>query len=488
MIFKKSTGNTKAKDISILTVLLLLALALRIYKLNIPLADWHSWRQADTMAVSRNYLRTGIDVLRPTYDDFSNVQSGHYNPNGYRLVEFPIYNVLTTLTAKTIANYPIEVAGRLVSILMSLLLIIATYILVKAYEGRLAGSIAALFLAVFPYSVYYSRTALPDMTAVSIGMLSILALHYWVDSAGKRQYILYVFSLSLFALALLIKPTTIFFALPLLYLQYRRYGTNVLQKLMVYGYFAMSIIPFILWRGWIAQFPEGIPASAWLFTTINGAEGQSTIFLRPSFFRWVFYERILQLILGGFAALFVLLGSIHKSHKGVFVLSLGLAALVYLFVFEGGNVQHDYYQIMILPALAGLLGVGAVSFTTATKNTLPQWYKWPIFIVCLTLSWYISLTQVIKYYDINGGVINAARIVQTLTPSDSLVATDTTGDTTLLYLADRKGFPSLSDDPDKMALRGISYLVTFNSDYAHKLASTYPLLFENDSLFILKLK
>lgn len=479
--------SMQKRDWIILSVLLAMALILRMYKITIPLADWHSWRQADTMAVSRNYLRTGIDMLHPHYDDFSNVQSGQYNPNGYRFVEFPLYNILTSLTAKAVPHYPIEIYGRLISIIMSLLLIISVYVLMSEYENRTSAIIAGLFLAIFPYSVYYSRAALPDMTALTLGILSILFLHVWSSRSKKYESVWYGVSLVLFACALLVKPTTIFFGLPLLYIHYRRYGTDVLKKLLVYAYFLISIVPFLLWRSWIVQFPEGIPVSAWLFTSINGAGGRTSIFLRPAFFRWIFLERILQLITGGFAGLFVVLGSIHKSKKGAFMISLGLAALIYLFVFEGGNVQHDYYQIMILPALAGLMGVGVSMFVASSKDTIPAWLKWPFVCIFLALSWYFSFYEVSKYYEINGGIVNAARIVRTLTPSTSLIATDTTGDTTLLYLSDRKGFPSLADTPDGMAKRGISYLVTFNSDYAHELAETYKLVFENDSLFILKL-
>ena len=87
----------KKLDYFILSLILIIALLFRLYKINIPLADFHSWRQVDTAAVSRNFVKNGIDLFHPVYDDLSNVQSGIDNPLGYRMVEFPIYNAIITV-------------------------------------------------------------------------------------------------------------------------------------------------------------------------------------------------------------------------------------------------------------------------------------------------------------------------------------------------------------------------------------------------------
>ena len=91
--------------------------AVRLYRFANPIADWHSWRQADTSAVSRNFLKHGFDVLHPRFDDLSNVASGKDNPNGYRFVEFPIYNIFQANFYKMIGVFTLEEWGRLVTIL-----------------------------------------------------------------------------------------------------------------------------------------------------------------------------------------------------------------------------------------------------------------------------------------------------------------------------------------------------------------------------------
>ena len=62
--------------------IIILGLIIRLYKINTPLLDWHSFRQVDTASVSRYFLRDGINMLEPRYHDISRVQSGMFNPEG----------------------------------------------------------------------------------------------------------------------------------------------------------------------------------------------------------------------------------------------------------------------------------------------------------------------------------------------------------------------------------------------------------------------
>src|SRR3989344_5820515 len=102
-----------------IVVILLLALLVRLYRIENPVADWHSWRQADTASVTRTYVDEGINLLYPRYHDISTAQSGMFNPNGYRFVEFPLYNAVHAVFYRLIPTFSLEIWGRLVSILFS---------------------------------------------------------------------------------------------------------------------------------------------------------------------------------------------------------------------------------------------------------------------------------------------------------------------------------------------------------------------------------
>jgi hypothetical protein len=67
--------------------------------------------------------------------------------------------------------------------------------------------------------------------------------------------------------------------------------------------------------------------------------------------------------------------------------------------------------------------------------------------------------------------------------------TDTVGDTTLLYLADRRGSPAPYKDFKDFKKDGYKYFITQNKDVieAKKIEDIYPLKFENSKFAIFEL-
>jgi len=93
--------NRKNIEYIFVSMILILSFLARFYKINNPVADWHSWRQADTASVTRIYIDEGIDLLFPRYHDLSSAQTGQLNPQGLRFVEFPLYNGLHAILSKS---------------------------------------------------------------------------------------------------------------------------------------------------------------------------------------------------------------------------------------------------------------------------------------------------------------------------------------------------------------------------------------------------
>lgn len=475
-----------------LLFILIVAFSLRLYKFNSPIADWHSFRQVDTAAVARNFDQDGFDLLHPRYDDLSNVATGQYNPEGLRFVEFPLYNASFAALHRFMPVLSLEQYGRLVTILFSLATIAVVYYLLRAEVSALAAFYGGLIYAVLPFFVFYSRVVLPDSTAISFAFLAIFFLYIWSNqkSHSFRQFVYYCASLFCALSAVLVKPTAGFYFLALAYIFFRKYGFSVLKRFEVYIYFVLALLPFVLWRYWISLFPVGGPGFEWLITSVNTFEGQKVIFMRPAFFRWIFYERILILIMGGWAGMFILLGAMRKLARPWLMYSIGLSGLIYLMVFQGGNVQHDYYQIMILPTLAIFGGMGIGLLYEIDKKLLPKFMVTIMVWGVLAFSAIMSFEQVKGMYNVSESLMNTARIIDTITPKNALVITDTTGDTTLLYNAHRRGMPVYADSLPKLKERGMQYFVT-SSDAAVEKISTdnpeYTIIFTNDDVTIFKL-
>src|SRR5438477_11557279 len=79
-----------------LVVIFLLGFAIRLYHFNGPIADWMSWRQADTAAVTRNFVKEGFTPLFPKFDAFNSLNAQQLpDPHRYFFAEFPFYNILS---------------------------------------------------------------------------------------------------------------------------------------------------------------------------------------------------------------------------------------------------------------------------------------------------------------------------------------------------------------------------------------------------------
>jgi len=475
-------------DLFILSIILIIAFIFRLYKINTPLADLHSWRQVDTAAVARNFVKNGFDLLHPKYDDLSNVQSGIVNSQGYRMVEFPIYNAIFAYLYKLMPFFPLEVWGRLTSIIFSLIVIAILYYLLLKESSRLSAIFGSFVYAVFPFFVFFSRVILPETPALAFLFLSIFFFYFFSNykKIDYKSIINYSLSAVFFAFSLLIKPTIIFYLLPIIVLFYRKYKFSLFKKLDFYIYFFIVFIPLICWRLYIKNFPEGIPYSDWLFTSTNTAQGLKSILFRPSFFRWIFFERINNLILGGYLSLFFVLGTIAKQKKYL-LLSFVFSALAYIFVFQGGNLQHEYYQTLILPILSVMIGLG-VSFVFEHKKEFIN----PIFVSILVFllfifSFYFSYSKVADYYLYSQELIQEANIINSLTDYKDLIVADRTGDTTLLYLANRRGASSIFRDPIDLKKLGYKYLITSSEGEIDIMKPDFEIVFQNEKFTLFKL-
>ncbi|MGH7245393.1 MAG: ArnT family glycosyltransferase [Candidatus Levyibacteriota bacterium] len=468
------------KEFLLLILTLVVCFVVRLYRFDNPIADWHSWRQADTSAVSRNFILHGFDLLHPTYDDISNVQTGFDNPKGYRFVEFPIYNFFQAGLYKIIGVLTLEEWGRLVSIITSVFGSLFLYLLVKKKTNTLTAFFVLIFYAFIPYNIYYSRTILPDTSMMAAFLGGLYFLDLWLDAYRKKEYpnIFYLLSLIiallLTAMSFLLKGYTLFYGLTFLALVFSVFKFSILKKWELWIFMIFSILPFVLWRKYILQFPEGVPANAWLF---NG----NGIRFRPSFFRWIFYERITKLIAGYVGSLFVVFGiaQIFKEKKNIlFFLSFPVSALIYLSVIATGNVQHDYYQIVIMPAVAIVMGFGAVWVVGFLKKYMKQKFAFCVISILILLSFFFAWQQVKDYFNINNrSIVIAGQAVDMLTPKNAKIVAPYNGDTSFLYQTKRKGWPAFEKPLPDLIQLGADYLVLVNpAQKDYNIGKTYKII------------
>jgi hypothetical protein len=241
-------------------------------------------------------------------------------------------------------------------------------------------------------------------------------------------------------------------------------------RLLVYS--LISLLPLILWRRWIAQFPEGIASYTWLFNSNN-------IRFKGAWFHWLFAKRIGELILGYWGLVPLGFGLVTRD----WVARLWLAgALLYLIIVATGNVQHDYYQILLLPVISIYVARGFVYLFR--QSFLLSFIS---FVFMIAFSWFTIRT----YYWINHPeIVEAGREADKLLPPDARVIASYNGDTTFLYQTNRQGWP-IGFDIDKKIEMGATHYVTISptdTDLETKdLAGRYTVLVRNDTYAIIDL-
>jgi hypothetical protein len=458
--------TTKA-HLFILILILLGGFIIRLYRFDNPVADWHSWRQADTSAVSRNFVNDGFDIFHPKFDDLSNVASGLDNPEGYRFVEFPIFNIKQAFLYKYIGIFSLEQWGRLISILASVASALFLYLIVSKHSNKSLGLLSAFFYMFIPYNIFFGRTILPDTSMVMAILGGTYFFDLWIEGKSKvksqklkvqsnTQNLLLLVSILFTSSAFLLKPYALFFTLPMLVLAYQKWGLGFFKKWELWIFAILSLAPLVWWRNWITQFPEGIPANEWL---LNG----NGIRFRPAFFRWIAYERVIKLISGYLGAIILLTGLLRvgRLKEWMFFVSFLVSSALYVVIFATGNVQHDYYQILIMPSLSIFFAIGSMYLYNLRFKNL-QIGALVLLVSIMSLFWF-GWKQVKDYFNINNrSIVVAGEAVDRITPKDAKIIANYNGDTSFLYQTNRKGWASFQNPLPEMIEKGADYLVLVN--------------------------
>lgn len=463
-------------------LLIVLTVALRVHRITAPIADWHSWRQADTAAVARNFLRNGFTPLTPRFDDYSNIPSGLDNLEGYRMVEFPLYQLAAASLSSVSDVFTIEVWLRIVSIASAAGSLVMLMELVRRRIDTRTSIAVGFVYAVLPFNMYYGRAILPDTFVVFWALLSLLLLDYYARSSKKSLRLL-VAAATTGAIALLVKPTSAFLLLPSVYLLYSAHGFSRILVIRAVLFGSIVLFPLWWWRSWIAQYPEGIPAYTWLLNKGN-------IRFKGAWFYWLFAERVGNLILG-YWGLMLLGGGVLariKKQEGWFFVWWVIGVLAYLVVFAAGNVQHDYYQILIIPTIAVFVGKGIVYVSASARNRITGWgLALVALLFMLAFSWY----DVRSYYWINRpDIVEAGRFADQVLPDDAIVIAPYNGDTSFLYQTGRPGWPIGFDIDTKIANGATHYVTVSPTDEdleTKELAETYTVIERNERYAVIDL-
>jgi 4-amino-4-deoxy-L-arabinose transferase-like glycosyltransferase len=332
------------------------ALLLRLKGIHDPLLDHPAWRQGDTASIARNFAHLQYSIMYPqtNYDG---------PPPNYVELELQIVPFLAATLYKLFGVH--EIFGRLITLLFSL-----GTIAVVGFFGRwlfssaLAGLAAAFFYAIFPGSIYYGRTFMPDTAMVFFltAALYVVARLIVEDEVVTQRSLARATALLTFAY--LAKPVAVAGIVPVIGMLWERIRSG--RTMRPTAIMVLLIVPLIvlyLYDVRVSEHAEWHWASG--ITTLHVVPALKAALTTPSGFALKFaqFREVLGLLratmLGSIAFVLSIAGFIAliwtdaRSKAVLWGWLLGGLAYTYVVV----TVERvDYYMYLLLPLCALVIG------------------------------------------------------------------------------------------------------------------------------------
>ncbi|OLP15633.1 hypothetical protein BST81_25095 [Leptolyngbya sp. 'hensonii'] len=433
--------------------LLITGLSTRLYNLQSPILGIHSWRQADTAAMARNFYENGYNFLYPQVD-----WGG--NSSGYCETEFPIYSYIIALIYKFTGVF--EAYGRLLSIIFALIGIYFLYRLIEDYLGKKTAFWSCLIYSILPLNIYYSRTFQAESMTLMAGIISIYGFSCWLNSGKKWQLLS---SACFLALACLLKVLPIvYFGLPIAYLAYLNYGKKMVFKISIWLYVGFVSIVTILWYYHAHQIylESNLTFGFW-----SNQSDRFKFSLLVSVQFWL--DILFRLIFRHFAVfgfpIFLIGLTMQRKAAQEYMFDVGLlGVLITTIAVPTSSYIHEYYQLPFMVFAVPFIGKVLANMSHLASPTLKYSLTTCLILIFALGSGIYALDYMRPEQPKKSDVYALAQQIQALTPPSSIVVAMTGGDPTLLYLSHRKGWlvvpEQITDDYlTQRTAEGAGYLV-----------------------------
>lgn len=440
--------------------ILLLALAIRLYRIDAPFVDAHSWRQVTNADIARHWVESKIDFFYPR------VSWG--GPDGRVGLEFPLLQLLMALVWRVGGES--VVTGRLVPVAFSVWAVWLTYRLGCRLFDRAAGRGAALVMALSPTLVYFGRTPLSDTPMVCFSVLAVLG-YVAYEQTGKWTHAL-TGAVGL-ALAGLVKLPAILVLGPVLWTGFATRGLKATLRDPWYVTGPLAALGAVaLWYFHADQIYLETGLTQAIFRPSGGYSGEITQYA-GTFHTVSHWTRADVLTRETFEELGWRFWGLHLTPVFAVSALLGLASwrwswrrrtIVDIWLLAGaslvlvsltGQIPHEFHQLPTLPPLALYAGIGlSIAFSWIAPAGAPRWRLvtagalGAVGVPAAALAGFLDSGIVEHLYrpdNMNLQLIDAGASIDAVTPKSSLVATveyDRYGSNSalLLYYAHRNGW------------------------------------------------
>lgn len=302
------------------------------------------WRPADNASIARNFYEGGMHLLSPQVD-WGGAQPGLVE------MEFPILQYLTAVLYLVFGLH--EGFAAVVPVASALGAVALTYRLGREIVGARAAVLASLVLALSTSFIRYSEVLLGETLQVLGVVAGLYGCWRWAET---RRWIHFWIAGSGLALAILIKPTALVLGLPVAVVLWQAAGWRALTDWRVWALAAVMLVPPALWYwhayelGSLTGNTVGIFSGGYLKLARTDLLTSPEFYLRQAWFVAMYHLTPLLLV--------PLAVGTWTWRRGWLVPAWIAAGLAQIVVAAEGNHASPYYQLIMLPALALVVGAG----------------------------------------------------------------------------------------------------------------------------------
>ncbi|MGE0607443.1 MAG: hypothetical protein AB7O62_10140 [Pirellulales bacterium] len=441
--------------------LLLLAALIRLPGLARPLLGNFATKNVVYAMIARNWALGRAELSRPTVDLLAEGQ------RAWHLVEWPASAYVTGALWK-VCGGSLDAWGRGTSVAWSLLAVAWLYWLVRRWHGETAARGAAAVYALSPVSLIYGQSF---MLEASVGCLSIAAfcgVQRWLDS---RRGIWLAAAAGCLALLFLTKIYMLVILLPLFALVWRAEKLSAFSfqlsafRLSPFAFLLLASLPAILWYAntWHIAAPSR-ESAARVYYSIRHSAGVHG-FPSPLLAQLAFYRKLLSDLAGvaltPVGLLLAAAGFWHREGRRHAAWLASVAVLVAALPLK--FMEMNYYQLVILPPLAVMAGLGWGKIQESWR--LGRWAVAGLLLLGLLFTARYAARPAFATPAEDRGVLAAAAALQRHAPAGEPIVTLHGSTIDLLYYCDHPGWALSPDDPDLPAQlaacqkQGARYLV-----------------------------
>lgn len=419
-----------------------LATGLRLVQIQAPILGVHSWRQADTAGLARNFHEHHLPLWLPQVD-WGGAGSG------FAETDFPLYSYAVAQLYGLFGVH--EVLARLLSLVCSIGALVLVQRLGTRLLGQRAGWWGGLTFAVVPLAVFYGRSVQPEALLLLAASLTLERGVAWHDHGRPRDLALVGLGLGL---ASLIKVLPLLWlGLPLLWLGWCRHGLRVLRRpgpwLVLLGVVAATVLWYAhahaLYRSTGLSFGFwGAKASRYSWADLLG----------PGY--WL--DVLLRFVVRGLAVLglvpLVMGWRAMPTAPEARILPIGLGSVLLAGALAPASSHiHEYYQLPLLLFACPLVGLGCTRLAEAGRPALRRLLPLGLGLLLATSLVILSVDYWARERPATDPTWALAQRVRQETPAGALLVSVTGGDPTLLYLSHRKGWLQQPEAVDAALLR-----------------------------------